>query len=108
MWDTPGFRVKIPPGTCIFFLTFLADAPDPAPAPAQREWVGGVPPDICGCSGCYTGESRDRHGPFRGKSQFPGVTGQWRGRGAGYMHFFWLGWRGRGAGMARAWCGHVL
>eukprot|EP00661_Eupelagonemidae_sp_cell13_P023172 gene23172-biopygen19316 len=42
------------PGTCTFFLIFLADAPDPAPAPAQRGWVV----DICGCSGCYTGKSR--------------------------------------------------
>eukprot|EP00661_Eupelagonemidae_sp_cell13_P020972 gene20972-biopygen8608 len=30
------------------------------------------------------------------------VARAWRGRGAGYRHFFGLGWRGRGAGMARA------
>eukprot|EP00661_Eupelagonemidae_sp_cell13_P019426 gene19426-biopygen22038 len=32
-----------------------------------------------------------------------GVARAWRGRGAGYRPFFWLGWCGRGAGMARAW-----
>eukprot|EP00661_Eupelagonemidae_sp_cell13_P022165 gene22165-biopygen2711 len=37
-----------------------------------------------------------------------GGTGHWRGRGAGYRHFFCLGWRGRSAGMARAWRGHFL
>eukprot|EP00661_Eupelagonemidae_sp_cell13_P013777 gene13777-biopygen6536 len=31
----------------------------------------------------------------------PGGTGRWRGRGAGYRHFF-------GLGVARAWRGHVL
>eukprot|EP00661_Eupelagonemidae_sp_cell13_P013831 gene13831-biopygen20067 len=31
----------------------------------------------------------------------PGVTGQWRGRGAGYRLFLGLG----GAGVARAWRG---
>eukprot|EP00661_Eupelagonemidae_sp_cell13_P020415 gene20415-biopygen7058 len=37
-----------------------------------------------------------------------GVARAWRGRGAGYRHFFGLGWRGRGAGTARAWRGHFL
>eukprot|EP00661_Eupelagonemidae_sp_cell13_P000563 gene563-biopygen3139 len=31
-----------------------------------------------------------------------GVARAWRGRGAGYGHFFGLGWRGRGVGVARA------
>eukprot|EP00661_Eupelagonemidae_sp_cell13_P020199 gene20199-biopygen4064 len=53
-----------------------------------------------------------------GSHGFPGiahgVTGHWRGRGAGMARSwrglignFWIGWRGRGAGMARAWRGNV-
>eukprot|EP00661_Eupelagonemidae_sp_cell13_P012338 gene12338-biopygen407 len=41
-------------------------------------------------------------GPLGEQVSGAGVARAWRGRGAGYRHFFWLGWRERGAGVARA------